>query len=108
MNRVEAAVPNGPAAAAVLAAGIGSLVLGLTTTLGEASVTIGNLLNFYGPVGPLSGKTIVALAVWLIAWASLNGSWKDRDVDFGKAWRTTMALVILGLLGTFPLVFGLF
>jgi hypothetical protein len=62
----------------------------------------------YGPVGPLSGKTGGAVLVWLIAWAALGRVWKDRKVDFGKVWSVALTLVILGLLGTFPLFFDLF
>jgi len=108
MAQHEMALSDGPACAAVLAAGIGSFALGVLTTLNEASAKISGMLNLYGPVGPLSGKTGVAVLVWLVAWAVLAGAWKDRQMDFGKVWRASLALVILGLLGTFPLVFDLF
>ena len=108
MAQPESAMPNGPAGAAMLAAGIGSLALGLLTTLNEASGKISGMLNFYGPVGPLSGKTGVAVLVWLVAWAALGSQWKDRQVDFGKVWSVALTLVVLGLLGTFPLFVGLF
>jgi len=108
MAQHEMTLSNGPACAAVLAAGIGSFALGVLVTLNEASAKISGMLNVYGPVGPLSGKTGVAVLVWLVAWAVLAGAWKDRQVDFGKVWGAALALVILGLLGTFPLVFDLF
>ena len=62
---------NGSIVAAMLAAGIGCLVLGLATSLAQGSKAIGNMLNFYNPVGPLGGKTIVAVVVWLVAWGVL-------------------------------------
>jgi hypothetical protein len=34
--------------------------------LAEASPAVKNLLNWWNPVGPLSGKTGVAVAVWLV------------------------------------------
>ena len=49
---------NGPAAAALLAVGMGSLALGLCVILSEAIKSVNKALNFYDPVGPLSGKTI--------------------------------------------------
>jgi len=55
---------NGPAAAAILASGIGSMALGLFTTLAQAITSIKNALNLYDPAGPLSGKTTVAVVVW--------------------------------------------
>jgi len=108
MAHDEMVESNGPACAAVLAAGIGSFTLGLTTTLNEASSKISGMFNLYSPVGPLSGKTAIAVLVWLVAWAILANSWKDRQMDFGKVWTGALTLVILGLLGTFPLVFDLF
>ena len=108
MAQHEMAMADGPACAAVMAAGIGSFALGFLTTLNEASAKISAMLNLYGPVGPLSGKTGVAVVVGLVAWAVLAGAWNDRQIDFGKVWGAALTLVILGLLGTFPLVFDLF
>jgi hypothetical protein len=99
---------NGPIVASMLAAGIGCFVLGLMVSLGQGSKAISGMLNWYDPVGPLGGKTIVAVVVWLIAWAVLAGKWKDRLADFGKMYKVTLILVGLGLLGSFPLFFDLF
>lgn len=99
---------NGPAAAAILAAGIGSMVLGLFVILSEALKSVNNALNFYNPVGPLSGKTIIAIAVWLAAWIILHISWKNKQVNFAGVFTASLILIILGLLGTFPPFFDLF
>ncbi|MBI2873775.1 MAG: hypothetical protein HYY09_01685 [Firmicutes bacterium] len=101
-------LPNGPAAAALLAAGIGSLALGLITILAEVSEAIKNFLTFYQVVGPLSGKTTLAVVAWIIVWGVLNMFWKNKQVDFGKAFIATLITVGLGLLGTFPPFFTLF
>jgi hypothetical protein len=98
---------NGPIVAAMLAAGIGSFVLGLMICLAQGSKAISGILNFYDPVGPLSGKTIVAVVVWLVAWGVLASKWKDQSADFGKIYKVTLILVGLGLLGSFPLFFDL-
>jgi len=98
---------NGPIVAAMLAAGIGSFVLGLMICLAQGSKAFGGILNFYDPVGPLSGKTIVAVVAWLVAWAVLASKWKDQSADFGKIYNVTLILVGLGLLGSFPLFFDL-
>ena len=99
---------NGSAAAAVLAAGIGSAMLGLIVVLSEASGTLADALNFYNPVGPLSGKTAVPIFVWLVSWAILHELWKERELDLGKVGGVSLVLVALGLLGTFPPFFDLF
>jgi hypothetical protein len=101
-------VTSGPAAAAILASGIGSLSLGLFTTIAEANAAIKNALNVYNPVGPLSGKTTVAVVIWLVAWAVFHGLWKNKQVDFAKIFIATLVMIAFGLLGTFPLFYGIF
>lgn len=100
--------PEGPVAAAVLAAGIGSLTLGILTTLAEASESIKEFLNFYDPVGPLSGKTIGAVAIWLMAWGILHILYRNRAVESRKELIASLVLIALGVLGTFPVFFQAF
>jgi lysylphosphatidylglycerol synthetase-like protein (DUF2156 family) len=100
--------PNGPAAAAILAAGIGACALGLLTTLAQASRTVARLLTFSDAVGPLSGKTTIAVVIWLVAWALLSALWRGKDVRFERVWTATVILLALGLLGTFPPFYELF
>ena len=99
---------NGPAAAAILASGVGSFALGLFTTLAQAITAIRSALNLYDPAGPLSGKTTVAVVIWLVAWAVFHQLWKNRQVNFTKVYIATLIMVGLGLLGTFPLFFEAF
>ncbi len=103
-----AATTEGPAAAAVLGAGVGALALGLATTVSEASTTVSGWFDLYSRVGPLSGKTIFAVVVWLIAWAVLHLTLRYN----GRLTRTvltiTTVLIGLGVLGTFPTFFDLF
>ena len=97
-----------PAAAALLAGGIGATALGLVTVLAEASVPIKDALRFVGPVGPLSGKTTVAVVVWLASWAILRTIWNKKEVAFGRVASVAFVLLALGLIGTFPPFFLLF
>ncbi len=99
---------NGPAAAAILASGVGSLVLGLFTCLTQGVGAINAALSFYGPVGSLSGETTLAVVAWLVAWALLHFRWRSKRVDFTKVFVATLTLISLGLLGTFPPFFQLF
>ncbi|HZA00050.1 MAG TPA: hypothetical protein VE575_14920, partial [Acidimicrobiales bacterium] len=64
--------PEGPIAAAILAGGVGCLALGVLTTLAEASTAIHDWLELSSDVGPLAGMTVVAVIVWLVAWAVLH------------------------------------
>jgi hypothetical protein len=100
--------PSGPAAAALVSAGIGSLVLGLLTTLAEASPAVKTFLNFYNPVGPLAGKTICAVVAYLLSWAILAVVYRGKNPPLGPAFKATFVLVGLGLLGTFPVFYEAF
>lgn len=99
--------PEGPAAAAILAAGIGAAVLGLLTTLAELSETVQGWLTLSEGVGPLSGKVVYTVVVWLVAWAVLH--WLVRPARLTRGVLLAAGILLaLGLLGTFPLFFGLF
>jgi hypothetical protein len=95
-------IPNGPAAAAILASGIGCTALGVFVILTEAVPFVKTVMNFYDPVGPLSGKTTMAVVVWVVAWFLLHGMWKRAHVNFAWIFRTTLILIALGLLLAFP------
>jgi hypothetical protein len=100
--------PDGPAAAASLAAGIGLFALGLFTVLSEVSGPIHDWLeawDFDQGVGPLAGKTTLAVIAWAASWIVLGIALRKRDVNI-KAWFLfSLALGILGALGTFPPIF---
>jgi hypothetical protein len=100
--------PDDPFAAALLATGIGCFLLGLLTTLAEVSGGFRMFLNFYNPVGSLSGKTTYAVVLYVISWAVLHYLWKGRDNMVRVALRPFVVLTLLGLLGTFPVFFELF
>lgn len=104
----EDARPTGAAAAVLLAAGIGSLVLGLLTTLAEVSEGLKETLQLTDPVGPLSGKTTSATVAFFLAWPILHFRMKDRSPRLGAIFGWTTVLVVLGLIMTFPPVFEAF
>lgn len=99
---------TGPGAAAIVAAGIGTFVIGLATSLSEASAGLKSALAWYKPSGPLSGKTGVGVIAWLLAWVVLHSLWRNKNVDLARAFQWGIALVVLGFLLTFPPVFDLF
>jgi hypothetical protein len=98
----------GPVAAVFIAAGIGAVVLGIVTTLSEASKSFADALQWSDSVGPLSGKTIVTAVVFFIAWGILHAMWKDKDPAPGRIFLVSWILVAIGLLLTFPIFFQLF
>lgn len=97
--------PNGPPLAAVVSAAFGSFVLGLFTTMAEASEAIKEWLKFKGPVGPLSGKTTLAVVAWLVAWAALGFAWRGKQVNLRTAVIVAAVLIGLGIVGTYPSFF---
>ena len=100
--------PTGPVAAAVLATGIGALVLGFLTTLNEASTGVHDFLEFDKDVGPLSGKTIIAVIAYIVSWAVLHGLWRRQNPALRPILIATAILIALGVLGTFPTFFQAF
>ncbi len=100
--------PNGPALAAILAAAIGVLVLGLLTTLAAANTDIADFLNLKDRVGPLSGKTVFSVAAYLVAWLVLTPVLWKRNLPFGSSMLVAAALIVAGFVGTFPKFYDLF
>ena len=100
--------PNGPAVAAILSAAIAVFVLGLLTTLNEASTDIHDFLDIKSRVGPLAGKTTFSVIVYLAAWVALLPVLWRRSVPFAGAMLVAAVLIALGFVGTFPKFFELF
>ena len=100
--------PNGAGAAAVLAAGIGSLAVAVFAILADKVAAIKSAMNLYKPTGPLSGVTTCAIVLWLVAWATLHRRWSWRNVEVKRVTVAALILLFLGLLLTFPPIADLF
>ena len=100
-------IPNGPGAAAILAAGIGSAALGIFALSNDAFPPINHFFTFYNPTGGLSGISTSAVVVWLVAWFVLARRWDNRNVEMGKVNLYSFALLLVGVLLTFPPVMDL-
>jgi len=103
-----AGMPFGPVAAMFLSVGIGGLVLGILTTLAEASEGIKSALEFSKRVGSLSGKTIIAVAAWLVSWAILHAALRDKSPSPKTVFTWTAVLFGIAVILTFPTFFQLF
>ena len=81
--------PTGPAAAAVIAAGIGMVTMGgsalVAAALGrfdQALVEAGRLFVPGGEqLGRFGGQQVLALVAWLLSWAILHARWRRRNVS---------------------------
>lgn len=99
---------DGPALAAVFSAALGTALIGLATIAAQANVAIKNALNWWDPAGPLTGKTGVGVLAWLLSWLVLHCLWQGRELPFRRLWTCSLVLILIGFLGTFPLVFEAF
>jgi hypothetical protein len=103
--------PNGPVAAAFIAAGVGAFALGLLVVLADASADIKNALDFsklYGlgkGVGPLSGKVAIATIAYFASWVVLHISFRGKELPWGRVFVVTLVLIFLGFAMTFPPIF---
>lgn len=100
--------PNGPVAAALLAGGIGATVFGLIVFIADLSKPFSDSLNWYKPVGPLAGKSILGTLVFFIAWAVAHFVWKDKEVNFNRISTIAIVLLVIGLVTTFPPFWDMF
>lgn len=123
MNAVQTDTkPNGPVAAAFLAAGVGSLAIGIGVVLNEASSTIKDAIgvdfnaflqfdkNFGlgSGVGPLSGKVGLAVIAFVVSWVIFHFWLRGKEVNFRSYFIAALVLVGLGFALTFPPIFLLF
>jgi len=102
--------PNGPVSAALLAGGIGSAFFGLITLIFELNdkSAFATSLNWYKPVGGLSGKSTLGILAFFVSWAILHYIWKGKETDFAKISSVAIGLLVVGLLFTFPPFWHLF
>ena len=99
---VPQVVPNGPAAAAILSASAGSLLLGILAVAADGSKRLAALLTFYRPTGPLSGVTSVSIVGWLVVWSIVAIRWRTKTLPISKINTLAFALLAIALLLTFP------
>lgn len=106
---VAAEKPNGPVAAALLAGGIGSAVLGLVTLVFELNdkSAFAKSLNWYNPAGGLTGKSGLAIIAFFLSWAVLHFIFKDKETNFNRFATVAFVLLAIGLIFTFPPVWEL-
>jgi hypothetical protein len=102
--------PNGPVAAALLAAGIGSAVLGLVTLIYELNdkSAFAKSMVWSKAVGGLSGKSSLGIIAFFVAWAILAYVFKGKETNFSRIATISLVLLAIGLLGTFPPFWHLF
>lgn len=99
-------LPNGAALAAFAAAGVGAFAMGLISLLNATGFL--PVPTLYGPAGGVTGRTTLAVLIWLIAWGTLHRQWKDQDLETGGVHAAAIGLTGLGILLALPPVWSLF
>ena len=100
--------PFAPAAAALLAAGIGCVVFGVLTALTAASQSVADALTFMPKVGPLSGEALTATIVFLGSWKSLEFILRGKEPSEKRVFTAMWIMVTIGVVLTFPPVYQSF
>ncbi|HET9949627.1 MAG TPA: hypothetical protein VFQ22_11940 [Longimicrobiales bacterium] len=99
-------LPNGAALAAFVAAGVGAFAMGLVSLLDAiGAFTVPAL---YAPSGGVTGRTALAVLIWLVAWAVLHSRWKNRDAEARRAFAVALSLATVGVVLALPPVWSVF
>ena len=93
---------NGAAAAAILSAGVGSILLAALTIISDISSGTKRLLEFYKPSGALSGVSTVTIIAWLFSWIALDLFWRKKPVSLKRINLISLILLLTSVLATFP------
>ena len=99
---------DGAAAAALLAAVIGILVLAVAIVVAEANEDFSQWLAWDNEVGPLSGKTSLGLIAWAATWPVLHVLLYRRDRVLLAASAISLVLFVAAMVLMFPPVFDKF
>jgi hypothetical protein len=105
IDTTVARATNGTAMASFVGAGVGAFAMGGIVLLNESGLFAAPTL--YAPAGGVTGRTTIATIVWLISWGVLHYRWRAREIAPARVYAVTLILVALGVLGTFPPVWGL-
>jgi hypothetical protein len=96
--------------AAFIASGFGAFILGLMIVLTEMPSGAGlkSALTWLNGVGPLSGKTGIAVIAFVLSWIGVRYAFKSRAISLKISFIITVVLLVLGLVLSFPPVFEIF
>ena len=108
MEESRVSRPSGPAAAVVLAAGVACFTLGFLSVLTAASGDASDALTLSDGVGDVSGVTTATALVFFVSWGALTLVWRGANPSLARVAAFSAALIVAGLLGTFPPVFNAF
>ncbi len=92
--------PNGAAMAAFLGGAIGAFATGFVVLLNATGIFVAPTL--YGPAGGVSGRTTIAVALWLLAWGALHLRWRRHNIAANQVLVAAAILTVVGIILTLP------
>ncbi len=105
LGAVEIKIPSGVAVAALLAAVIGLLVLGVVNIWSDVSTPFKDAITLNKGIGPYSGKEVFLLAGWLVSWVGLHFVLRKRELNVKKWFGIAMGLLLVAVLLVWPPIF---
>jgi hypothetical protein len=70
-----------------VAAGVACAAFGLAVVLSEFIEMISEALTLSSAVGPLSGKAVAAVVIYIIVWSALHLAWRHKQVELVRVFR---------------------
>ncbi|MFC5237484.1 hypothetical protein [Pseudonocardia zijingensis] len=98
---------DGRVAATIIAAGVGCAAFGVAVVLAESISVVKQWLTLSTAVGPLSGKAVAAVVLYPVVWLVLHAALRKSQPKITTVTTWTTVLLTIGLLGTFPPVYGM-
>jgi hypothetical protein len=99
-------LPNGAALAAFAAAAVGAFAMGAVSLLDASGLL--TVPALYEPAGGVTGRTTLAVLIWLVTWAVMHHRWRTRDMPTRGVHAVAFVLTVLGILLALPPVWALF
>lgn len=96
---------DGTIAAALMSCGIACLAFGSAVLLAEHLASVEKRFTLSQAVGPLSGKAIVAVTAYVVAWSQLHLGLRHREISARTIFLVTAPMIAAGFLLTFPPIY---
>jgi len=88
--------------AAVFAAWMGLMALAIANIASDVSTDFSNSLKLNAGIGPYSGKEVIWLTVWFVAWPVLHFVLRNRDMDLRKWFGVFLVGMLVAVLLMWP------
>lgn len=98
-------IPSGVAVAALMAAVIGLLVLGVVNIISAIDAGFKTAITLNTGIGPYSGKEVIAFSAWFGSWLVLHFALRKRELNMKRWFGVFLAALLVAVLLVWPPVF---